>query len=269
MENLAKDKSNLMKMLGVLAILACVYLGVKIITEIKGLKFIGGGAPAGNVISFEGQGEVFAKPDLATINFTVRDDEKAMKDAQIKVTEKEKAVLAFLEKSGIDKKDIKTENYSSYPKYDSPRPCYGGLGMGMPCVPTESKIIGYEVSEYISVKVRDLAKSGDIVKGLGDIGISEINGPNFSIENEDKLKEEARKMAIDEAKEKAKALARDLGVRLVRIVNFSENGNYPMPMYAEGMMAKDSVVSSSLRSPELPTGENKIISNVIITYEIR
>ncbi len=141
--------------------------------------------------------------------------------------------------------------------------------MGMPCVPTESKIIGYEVSEYISVKVRDLAKSGDIVKGLGDIGISEINGPNFSIENEDKLKEEARKMAIDEAKEKAKALARDLGVRLVRIVNFSENGNYPMPMYAEGMMAKDSVVSSSLRSPELPTGENKIISNVIITYEIR
>ena len=266
MENSMQEKSKLMKVLFVLAIIGCAYLGTKIITEVKGYRFIGGGAPATNVISFEGKGEVSAKPDIATINFTIRDNQKEMKDAQAKVTEKEIAVLAFLEKSGIEKKDIKTDSYNSYPKYDYGAPCYGG--MGMPCRQDTPKIIGYEVSEYITVKVRDLTKAGDIIKGIGEVGVNDISGPNFSIDNEDALKAEARKMAIDEAKEKAKTLSKDLGVRLVRIVNFSENGNYPMPMYAgKEMMAIDSVASAP--SPELSTGENKIISNVIITYEIR
>ena len=65
-----------------------------------------------------------------------------------------------------------------------------------------------------------------------------------------------------------KKLSKDLGVHLIRIVSFSENGNYPMPLFAKGMMA-DSVTVSSAPAPELPTGENKITSNVTITYEIR
>lgn len=277
MENLTKDKSNLIKMLGVLAILACVYLVVITISEIKSYKFIGGGTPASSVVSFDGKGEVFAKPDLATISFTIRDSQKEITTAQTKVTEKETAVLAFLEKSGIEKKDIKTEGYNSYPKYDSGVPCYGYgaeimmLKPGVPCRPSEPKIIGYEVSEYVSVKVRDLTKAGEIIKGIGSVGISEISGPNFSIENEEELKAQARKMAIDEAKKKAEILARDLGVRLVRIVNFSENGNYPMPMYAKGGMMDSAMAvnAPATPSPELPAGENKIISNVVITYEIR
>ncbi len=267
MENLTKDKSNLMKMVGVLAILACIYLGVLIVSEIKAFKFIGGGAPAGSMIAFEGKGEVSAKPDIAEIHFTIRENQKEMSVAQTKVTEKETAVLAFLEKNGIQKKDIKTEGYNSYPKYESVSPCYG---YGIPCRETEPKIIGYEVSENVVVKVRDLAKAGDIVKGIGEAGVTEISGPNFAIENEDGLKAEARKIAIDEAKEKAKKLSKDLGVKLVRIVNFSESGNYPMPMYAgKEMMAMDMVSSKIAPSPELPAGENKIISNVTITYEIR
>jgi uncharacterized protein YggE len=96
-----------------------------------------------------------------------------------------------------------------------------------------------------------------------------MSGPNFTIDKEDVLKEQARKMAIDEAKEKAEKLSKDLGVKLVRIVSFSENnGGYGMPMYYDKEM---SAVSSAGRAPapELPTGENKIISNVTITYEIR
>ncbi|MFA5791693.1 MAG: SIMPL domain-containing protein [Candidatus Paceibacterota bacterium] len=267
METLNKEKSILMKAGFVLLVILCVYFGTKIFTEIKGYNFIGGGATASNTISFDGKGEVSAAPDLATVNFTIRDDQKELKNAQDKVTAKEKAVLAFLEDQKIAKKDIKTENYSSYPKYDYGIPCYGG--MGMPCRQDAPKIVGYEVSEYISVKVRDLTKVGEIIKGIGVLGISEINGPNFSIENEDQFKEQARKMAIEEAKDKAKALSRDLGVRLVRIVNFSENGNYLMPMYAKGLGMMDSAISASSPSPELPTGENKITSNVIITYEIR
>src|SRR3989344_1037245 len=267
MENLMKEKSNLMKAVFILALLACIYVAVKIISEIKSYNFIGGGAPATNIISFDGKGEVFAVPDLATISFTIRDTQKEMKDAQDKVTAKESAVLSFLSSSGIDKEDIKTENYSSYPKYDYGTPCYGYIGI--PCRQEEAKIVGYEVSEYVTVKIRDIAKAGDIVQGIGAVGVSEMNGPNFSIENEDKLKETARKLAIDEAKAKAKILSHDLGVRLVRIVNFSENGNYPIMYANKGIAMMDSAVSEPAASPELPTGENKIISNVTITYEIR
>jgi hypothetical protein len=266
--DLTKEKLNLMRMGVVLAVLLSAYVAVKIVAEVKGYNFIGGGATASNVISFDGKGEVSAVPDLATISFTLMDDEKEMKTAQDKVTAKEAAVLSFLSKSGIDKKDIKTEAYNSYPKYDYGQPCVYSSTMGIvrPCVANSPKIIGYEVSENISVKIRDIAKAGEVLKGIGSIGVSDLSGPNFSIEDEDKLKEQARKMAIRDAKEKAEALARDLGVKLVRVVNFSENGSYFPMMYGKGMAVADSAPAPA---PELPTGENKITSNVTITYEIR
>ena len=265
MEITTNEKSRLVKVVVVFLILLSVYFTVKIISEMKNYRYIGGGTPASNVISFDGKGEVMASPDLATVSFTIRETSKEMKDAQTKATAKETAALDFLDKSGIAKKDIKTESYSSYPKYDYGTPCY--YGSMVPCRQDTPKIVGYEVSEYVSVKIHDLAKVGEIVKGVGAVGISEISGPNFSVEKEDELKAEARKMAIDEAKAKAKTLSKDLGVRLVRIVSFSENGNYPMMYAAKGMMDSEERISAP--APELPTGENKITSNVTITYEIR
>jgi len=266
MEN-SIEKSRLLKATFVLVVLVSVFVVSKIISEVKSFRYIGGGAPAGNVMTFQGKGEVDAKPDIALVSFTIRENQKELKDAQDKATAKEKAALSFLEKSGVAKKDIKTENYNSYPKYEYGSPCYGYTGV--PCRQAEPKIIGYEVSENVSVKVRDLTKAGEIVKGIGAVGVSEISGPNFSIENEDELKAQARKIAIDEAKEKAKKLSRDLGVRLVRIVNFSEGGDYPLYYASKGVSLDSATASAGSPAPELPTGENKITSNVTITYEIR
>lgn len=265
MEISTNEKSKLVKVAAILMLILSVYFLAKIVSEIKEYRFIGGGSTASNTVSFDGKGEVSASPDLATVSFTIKENSKEMKDAQTKVTVKEKAVLDFLDKNEIAKKDIKTESYNSYPKYDYGTPCYYG-GM-MPCRQDAPKIIGYEVSEYVSVKIHDLAKVGEIVKGIGDVGVSEVTGPNFSIDKEDTLKAEARKIAIEDAKAKAEVLAKDLGVTLVRIVNFSENGNYPM--YYGEKMKTDSAVSASAPAPALPTGENKITSNVTITYEIR
>lgn len=264
MELSQAEKSKLVNGILVLAILASLYFAVKVVSEVRGYRFLGGGAPASNTISFGGTGEVFAAPDIATISFTIREEAKEMEEAQDKVATKETAVLEFLKENKVAEKDIKTENYSSYPKYDySYRyPC-----LVYPC-PTQAKVVGYEVSEYVSVKVRDIAMAGEIVNGIGAAGVKEINGPNFSVEKEEELKAQARKMAIDEAKAKAKTLSKDLGVRLVRIVSFSEDGNYPGPMYGRDMMTLESKAAPA-SAPTLPTGENKIISSVTITYEIR
>lgn len=259
------EKSKLAKVVMVFVGLLSVFFLVKIISEIKGYRFIGGGDTAYSTISFDGMGEVSASPDMATINFTIREESKEVKDAQAKVATKETAVLGFLEKSGVAKKDIKTESYNTYPKYDYGVPCYAG--MVRPCREGAPKIVGYEVSQYFTVKIHDLEKVGEVVAGVGGLAVSEMSGPNFSVENEEELKAEARKLAIDDAKAKAKVLAKDLGVRLVRVVNFSENGNYPM-MYGKGMMY-DVAESARASSPTLPSGENKITSNIVITYEIR
>lgn len=261
MEN-SKVKTQFIQAVTMLALLASLFAITKIITEIKNYKYIGGNATP-STISFSGAGEVFAAPDIALVNITVREEAPKMADAQSKATAKEKAVLDYLEKAEVEKKDIKTESYNTYPKYDYGSPCYGGY-----CPARNPKVIGYEVSETIAVKVRDLTKAGEIASGAGSAGVSEISGPNFSIENEDKLRAEARQMAIEEAKAKAEELADALGVRLVRIVSFNEGGAYA-PMYN---FAKDAVMeqaASGGAAPALPTGQNKITSDVTITYEIR
>jgi uncharacterized protein YggE len=90
----------------------------------------------------------------------------------------------------------------------------------------------------------------------------------FTIDDADKLKAEAREKAINDAKVKARELRGQLGVRLGRIVSFSENtGGYPMPMYE--MKGAATGMGGGGGGPELPTGENEITVNVSITYEIK
>ena len=137
----------------------------------------------------------------------------------------------------------------------------------MPC-PGEIKITGYTANQSINIKIRAVDDANNVRKGLADIGITNISGPTFSIDNEDGLKDEARAKAIEKAREKAKVLAKQLHVRLGDVVSFSENsGGYPVPMYKSMDVAMSAGVSES--APNLPKGENTISSNVTITYEIK
>jgi uncharacterized protein YggE len=129
-------------------------------------------------------------------------------------------------------------------------------------------ISGYTASESITVKVRAVDSASKIMQDLGIAGVSDLSGPNFAIDNEDGLKAEARKKAIDDARAQAVVLAKDLGVRLGRVSSFNESGGgYPM-YYAKDAMMGISAVSAPAPA-ELPKGENTISSDVTITYEIR
>ncbi|MFA5997390.1 MAG: SIMPL domain-containing protein [Candidatus Paceibacterota bacterium] len=261
--------SKLFQALTILALLGAVLAGAMIISEVKGYRFIGGGVPSSNTISVSGSGEVFAAPDIANISFTVREESKKVSDAQDKVSVKVKSALAVVRKSGVADKDIKTQNYSSYPKYEWQEGTPYCAGVSCPAYrPGKQVIIGYEVSQTVNIKVRNLESVNGLVDGLAGAGVTEMQGPNFAIDQEDALQAEARKQAIDKAKAKAEVLARDLGVSLVRVVSFSEGNNYPI--YAREMMssAKYDAAGSS-PAPELPQGQNQITSNVTITYEIR
>ena len=263
------SKTKLFQALTMFALIGTVLVGAMVISEVKGYRFIGGGVSASNTISVSGEGEVFAAPDIANISFTVREDAKKVSDAQDKVTTKVKVALAGVRKQGVADKDIKTQNYSSYPKYEWQEGTVSCMGLNCPPYrPGKQVIVGYEVSQTVTIKVRDLEKVNTIVDGLAAAGVTEMQGPNFAIDDEDGLKAEARKIAIDKARAKAEVLAKDLGVSLVRIVSFSEGGYYPM--YARATSASmEKGMGGDVGAPEIPQGEEKITSSVTVTYEIR
>jgi len=233
-----------------------------------------------NTISFSGHGEVTAVPDIANIYFTISKDGSTVKDAQAGVAVIEKKALDVLKAKGVADKDIQTANASFNPKYEYRQAVCPPIPMGAGtagvtvnpaspyyCPSGKQVLVGYTANESITVKVRNTDSVGDIMQGLGTTGVSDLNGPNFAIDKEDVLKAQARKLAIDDAKAKAKVLAKDLGVSLNKIVSFSENGNYPI-MYAAKGMVLDSA-SSAPAPAVIPKGENTISSDVTITYEIR
>jgi uncharacterized protein YggE len=252
-----------------LLILLAVFVGVKSLAAIKQFRFIGSGTTATNTISVSGEGEAFMVPDIAQITATIEKDAKTAKEAQATVSSQEKALLTFLKGAGIADKDIKTTNFSSYPKYEWQEGTVACLAIGCPpSRPGKNVLTGYTVNETITIKVRDTDKAGDIVDGITKAGINQVSGPEYTVDDETAIEGQARDKAIADAKAKAETLAKSLGVKLVRIVNFSEGGGgYPVPMYAKAEMAFDSAAGNS--APTLPKGENKYTSNVTITYEIR
>jgi uncharacterized protein YggE len=275
-----KNKKDLVGLVSIFLIIVSVYFVFKSISEFVNFRTMQ--KQVMNTVTISGYGEVKAVPDIATVSFTIRKEAKTVKEAQEQVAVIEQKVLGFLKLSGIEDKDIKTENVGFYPKYEyqqvkCPTIPVGAGAAGITvsktspyyCPPGRSVITGYEASESISVKIRKIEDVGKIVQGIGELEVSDLNGPNFAIDDEDALKAQARKEAIDEARSKAKILARDLRVRLGDVVSFSEDGNYPMPMYASKEYGMGMDVSVESAPAQLPAGENIISSNVSITFQIK
>ena len=218
-----------------------------------------------HAITVEGTGEVSLVPDIAHITFTVTESAVSVKLAQDAATKKTDAAIEAMKRLGVADKDVKTVNYSVSPKYDYNQPCPPG-GM-CPMISGTPKIVGYDVSATIEVKVRDTAKAGETLAALGTLGVQNISGPNFMVDDEDAAMAEARGKAIEEARTKAKLLAKQLGVSLGEVMSYSEGGNYPQPMYASA--GKAVMMDARVESvPSLPTGENKTSVTVMVTYEI-
>lgn len=255
------------KWMAVSLMLLSAFLLVKVIGDLKKLPNIGREIYPQSTIMVSGSGEAYAIPDIATFNFSVTEVGGTVKQAQEKADQKINKALSAVRESGIDDKDIKTTSYNVYPKYEWNQVAC----LAYPCPSGKNVLVGYEVSQNITIKVRDTEKAGDLVTKVGAIGVSNISGVEFSIDDRDKYVAEARAEAIAEAKVKAKELAKQLGVKLGKMLYYNENGNYPIYGYGEGIGGgKDMAVSSIAPTrAELPTGETKITSDITITYEIK
>jgi hypothetical protein len=218
-------------------------------------------------ISVTGKGEVFAKPDVATFTFNVNTKEADAVAAQNAAARIMDAITTYLSSNGVEERDVKTTGYSLHPRYEYPETrCFDGY-----CPPTgEPKIIGYEVSQSVLVKVRTTGDAGKLIAGVGEQGATNVGGISFTIDDEDALKAKAREDAIADAHAQAKVLAKNLGVRLGRMTNYWED-NGPMPYYGGmGGAAMDMAMTKEAAMPaNLPLGENTITSQVTMSFEVK
>lgn len=250
-------------LIGVLSILALYLLAQTIATT---QNFGRSGVPATDTVTVTGDGQAALAPDVARVSFTIENTAVVVTDAQAATTKQVNAALAFVKEQGIADKDVKTLSYNISPQYaysPHPSPCYpGGL-----CPPQDvPKLTGYQVSETVQVTMRELSTVGALLGGLGKLGVQNVNGPSFALDDPTEGYSAARADAINKAKTQATLLADQLGVRLGKIVNFSESsGGYNYSMYSLGMSEESGTAST----PNVPAGENTYNASVSITYEIR
>lgn len=232
-----------------------------------GVRYVGAGMQATNTINVSGYGEAFGAPDIATFSFTVSSEKSTVAAAQAEATAKINAITEYLKAQGIAAKDIRTSDYSVNPQYDyQTMVCAAGTY----CPGGKQTLRGYEVRQVTTIKVRDTAKAGDLLTGVGAKGATEVSGLSFTFDDPNKLQNDARAEAITDAKQKADLLASQLGVKLVRVVSYSDSGNSPMPYYArDTMMYASAGAEAKVEAPSISIGENKVTSNVSVTYEIR
>lgn len=241
-------------MLGILVgaavlIVALVHLG-KVPSRIE----VSTAEPA-NRFSVSAEGKVSAKPDVAILNFGVMTERPTVAQATKENTDKMNAVIAAIKDNTVEDKDITTTLYQLNPAYEYPpnlRPF----------------IRGYSLNQQVQVKVRDFDTVGEVIAAATGAGANEVGALQFTIDDPESLKAEARRKAISKAQDKARAIAQESGLKLGSLLNVSESGYLPpVPMY-DRMAYGVEALSAKVASPEIQAGEQEIVVEVTLTYDV-
>lgn len=213
-------------------------------------------AAAQRTLTVSGEGFTLAKPDMASITVGVTSQGATAAEALADNTKKMSAVMDTIKAAGIEERDAQTANFSVNPNYAQPDP-------EKPAEP--SKIIGYTVSNDVTVRVRDLTKLGTILdQFVSSAGANTLYGINFDFAEPAPLQDEARKRAVADAKARAKLIAEAAGVSLGAIQTISDSGSYiPMAM-EKHIYAMDGARSAV----PIAAGESKISASVTIVFAI-
>ncbi|MBT0609160.1 SIMPL domain-containing protein [Aequorivita echinoideorum] len=197
-------------------------------------------------VDVTGEGIVRVVPDEVTINIRVENTGESTQYLKQQNDAIINEVLKFLKKMGIADKDVKTEYITLNKNYDY-----------------NTKTYTFAANQSLSVKLRDLKKYEELMKGLLDSGINRIDGVQFSSSNNEALESQARKKAVENAQMKAKEYATVLGQSIGKAVSISEYKNVsgPQPMYKMAMSD-----SSGGDSQSISLGEMEIRTTVNVSF---
>jgi len=211
--------------------------------------------------SVSGEGKVVAVPDVAQFTFSViTEGGTDIAKLQQSNTAKVNKAIEFVKANSVDKKDVQTEGYNLNPRYQT-----YGCRQGV-CPPSE--IVGYTITQTVSVKVRNFEKIGEVLGGVIQNGANSTSQLNFTIDDPTAMENKAREEAIVKAKAKAEAIASAGGFRVGRLLSISDSG-YPRPYYGYGMGGESMVkTADSFAPPTIEAGSQDVRVTVSLTYEI-
>ncbi|WFL76803.1 SIMPL domain-containing protein [Altererythrobacter arenosus] len=178
-------------------------------------------APNQTLLEVQATGEAFVSPDRAILNGGVITFATSSREAVNANAVAMNKVVDALRKAGVDPRDIQTQNLSLNPQFN-----YSGRD-GQP-----PEITGYQATNSMSVTVRDVRKSAELLTVMFDAGANNAFGPNFSLADYDAATVEARADAVKKAGEQAKAYADAFGMKIVKVHRISERagGSYYQPI---------------------------------------
>ena len=197
---------------------------------------------AGTRLDISATGSVSRVPDLAIISAGVVTKARTASGAITANAERMERVRAALKRAGIAERDIQTSSISLNPdyRYENNQP---------------PVLTGYQASNNVSIKFRDIRNSGTILDALVAQGANQINGPSLTIDKPEAAYDEARTRALAVGRARADLYARSLGMRVVRLVSVSESGGYrppmPMAMMAQAERSSDAKTSIDPGSQDL------------------
>lgn len=176
------------------------------------------------VISVNGRGEVAAAPDMAVISLGVVEEAATAGDAMRAANAAAGAVLSRLEALDIAARDIQTSELRLTPVWAGPDPERD----------LERRITGFQASNHLTVRLRDLSTLGEVLDAVVAEGANRFSGLRFTVAEPDELMEEARRAAVADATAKARTLAEAAGEPLGRVQRITEHGGgAPRPMMME------------------------------------
>jgi uncharacterized protein YggE len=211
-------------------------------------------ADPAHTITVSGSGEARGAPDQVQLSAGVTTAAPTAAAALAENAQTMTTVFDTLKRLGVPERAIQTTNFSVSPQY----PPYNANNGGV------QKIVGYQISNQVSVTLDDTKKLGRALDALVTAGANQINSVSFSIKDADALEAKAQADAVGNARTRAETYAKAAGVNLGGVVSISEGATEaPRPMYrmAAGLAA----------APVTPTaaGEQSVTANVTVVFEIR
>jgi uncharacterized protein len=216
--------------------------------------------------SVTAEGKVYAPPNIATVDFNVQSAiSKNIGDIVKDGNTKMNAIIDALTALKIDKKDIQTTQYQLNPIYNYPVIFTDSTRS------TQTVLQGYQLTEGITVKIRDLNVVGDAIQAAINAGANQTGGVSFTIDDQDKIKSQARTDAINKAMQKAQDIARQSGLKLGKLINVTENTG-PLPYYSNSYDMKalgGGVAAAPAPAASIQSGQLEVTDDVVLTYRVK
>ncbi|MDD5251075.1 MAG: SIMPL domain-containing protein [Patescibacteria group bacterium] len=238
---------------GIVLLSLAAWLGLKARNAAREYKFIGVPIER-NTITMMGEGRVTTQPDIANIQLGTVIEKSTVSAAQKENTRIMNALNDLLAAADVKKADVQTANYSISPQYD--------WNNG------KQTLRGYQVSQDLRVKIRNLDKIGDIIGGAGQLGVNQVGGIEFTVDEPEAIKQQARVKALENAKEKAKALSDVVGLKLRRVISFNENISEPYYNAPYAAKSLDMGMGGAAPAPTIQPGSSEYVIDVNVTYEV-